>query len=79
MDKSPTRRAKRCRGSTSRQGKQIVCFVEVRGGTGFGFKQQFSRTFFFEFSFSFTKDPKPVPSLNVAFSLLTCVCFVLVK
>ena len=33
----------------------------------------------FEFSFSFTKDPKPVPSLKVALSLLTCVCFVLVK
>ena len=68
------------RGATSRQGKQIVCFVEVReGGTGFGFKQQFSRPIFFEFSFSFTKDPKPVPSLKVALSLLTCVCLVLVK
>ena len=49
------------------------------GGTGFGFKQQFSRPIFFEFSFSFTKDPKLVPSLKVALSLLTCVCLVLVK
>ena len=61
----------------ARQTNRLFCRGE--GGTGFGFKQQFSRAFFFEFSFSFTKDPKPVPSLNVAFSLLTCVCFVLVK
>ena len=47
------------------------------GGTGFGFKQQFSRPIFFEFSFSFTKGPKLVPPLKVAlFVVNLCLsCF----